>query len=275
MSAANPSEGLDDAIVTATTDETAGPQPTRQRRRRHRRRRALPRLTVRNVRLVSGLILFAFVFTHLLNHALGLISLDAIEAGRRLFSAFWRESPVGPIFFIALMAHLGLGLHSIYARRRLRMPVAEAEAAQLILGLAIPPLLVIHIGHRGGASYLRHRARLPPCTARPVGRQHRRPHTPDGCHADRLEPWLHRPLLLAAAQALVPAGHAIPFRARHSPTRYRPAGLRQRRTRGRRTGYPAGESGWPSGARHRHRSRRRSFSRSSASSCWSAAVWLP
>ena len=124
--------------MTTTTEDTARPRRRRRGRLGHARR-----LTVRNVRLVSGLILFAFVLTHLVNHALGLISLEALEAGQRVFEALWRESPAGPIFFVALLAHLGLALHSIYARRRLRMP--PAEAAQLLLGLAIPPLLVIHV----------------------------------------------------------------------------------------------------------------------------------
>src|SRR2546425_1604276 len=39
-------------------------------------------LSVRRVRLWSGLVLFAYVTTHLANHSLGLVSLDAMEAGR-------------------------------------------------------------------------------------------------------------------------------------------------------------------------------------------------
>jgi adenylate cyclase len=49
---------------------------------------------IRRIRLYSGLILFCFVSTHLLNHALGLISLQAMEGGRWLFLAVWRN-PVG------------------------------------------------------------------------------------------------------------------------------------------------------------------------------------
>ena len=39
-------------------------------------------ITKRRLRLGSGLILFVFVLTHLTNHALGLISLEAMEAGQ-------------------------------------------------------------------------------------------------------------------------------------------------------------------------------------------------
>lgn len=37
---------------------------------------------VRRIRLWSGLVLFAYVGTHLANHALGLVSLAAMEGGR-------------------------------------------------------------------------------------------------------------------------------------------------------------------------------------------------
>ena len=48
---------------------------------------------VRRLRLVSGLVLFVFVLTHFLNHALGLVSLEVLEAGRLWFLAFWRWPP--------------------------------------------------------------------------------------------------------------------------------------------------------------------------------------
>jgi adenylate cyclase len=50
-------------------------------------------LSARRVRLASGLVLFAYVTTHLANHALGLVSLDAMEAGRVYFLALWRAPP--------------------------------------------------------------------------------------------------------------------------------------------------------------------------------------
>ena len=37
---------------------------------------------VRRLRLWSGLVLFVYVATHLANHSLGLISLEAMEGGR-------------------------------------------------------------------------------------------------------------------------------------------------------------------------------------------------
>ncbi|GIX48545.1 MAG: adenylate/guanylate cyclase domain-containing protein [Candidatus Tectimicrobiota bacterium] len=99
--------------------------------------------TVRRLRLASGLMLFTFVLTHLLNHALGLVSLAAMEAGRRLFLALWRH-PLGTLaLYGALLLHLGLALWALYQRRRLRMP--WGEALQLGCGLLIPLLLTTHV----------------------------------------------------------------------------------------------------------------------------------
>ncbi len=98
---------------------------------------------IRRLHLATGLVLFTYLLTHLLNHALGLISLDALAVGREVFLAFWRN-PVGTVvLYGALLLHGGLALAAIYRRRRLAMPLWEA--AQLILGLAIPPLLALHI----------------------------------------------------------------------------------------------------------------------------------
>jgi adenylate cyclase len=100
-------------------------------------------VSLRRLRLVTGLILFAYLTTHFTNHALGLISLEAMEAGRRWFLALWRN-PLGTLaLYGALLTHFTLALVALYRRRHLRMPAAEA--AQLILGLAIPPLLISHI----------------------------------------------------------------------------------------------------------------------------------
>jgi len=98
---------------------------------------------VRRVRLISGLVLFAFLATHYLNHMLGLVSLEAIEAGRRVFLLLWRN-PLGNLaLYAALLVHIGLAYWSIYQRRSLKL--APWEAAQLLLGLAVPPLLLIHV----------------------------------------------------------------------------------------------------------------------------------
>jgi adenylate cyclase len=97
----------------------------------------------RRLRLATGLVLFAYVTTHLANHALGLVSLDAMEAGRSWFLGFWR-SPIGSVLLYgSLLIHIALAFWALYDRRTLRMPLWEA--AQLALGLCIPPLLLGHV----------------------------------------------------------------------------------------------------------------------------------
>ena len=124
-------------------EKSTARQPARPRKR-------WPVLSLRDVRLYSGLILFAFVSSHLVNHALGLVSLQALAAGREFFLALWRN-PVGVVLLNgALMVHVALAFHAIYRRRTLRM--SAGEAMQIVLGFAAPPLLVIHMLGTGYAA---------------------------------------------------------------------------------------------------------------------------
>jgi adenylate cyclase len=102
------------------------------------------------LRLASGLLLFTFVATHLVNHALGLISLDAMESGRWLFLAVWRNAVGSTLLFTALLIHLAQAFWSIYRRRHLRMPLWQA--VQLGLGAFIPIVLVNHVVGTYGAA---------------------------------------------------------------------------------------------------------------------------
>ncbi len=99
-------------------------------------------LSTRRLRLASGLVLLFYVFTHLLNHSAGLVSLAAAEAGRQVFIAFWRNLPVTTVFYGALLLHFGLALYALYQRRSLVMSMSEA--LRLVLGFLIPFLLAQH-----------------------------------------------------------------------------------------------------------------------------------
>ncbi|MBO0662385.1 2Fe-2S iron-sulfur cluster-binding protein [Jiella sp. MQZ9-1] len=100
-------------------------------------------------RLVSGVILFAYSATHLINHALGNISLDALGAGARLKILVW-DNPVGTVLLYgALLVHVVLGLNAIVTRYNWRLPIAQI--VQAITGLAIPILLLPHIVDTRGA----------------------------------------------------------------------------------------------------------------------------
>ncbi len=97
----------------------------------------------RRLRLATGLVIATFVVLHFLNHSLGVVSIDAMDRLRTVLAAGWR-SPVGTaLLYGALLVHFSLALVSLYRRTTLRMP--PWEAAQLVLGLMVPPLLIPHI----------------------------------------------------------------------------------------------------------------------------------
>ncbi|MFT6913811.1 MAG: adenylate cyclase [Motiliproteus sp.] len=98
---------------------------------------------LRNLRLCTGLVLASFISLHLLNHALGLASLDAMEAVREVLVPFWGSGPMRFLLYGSLLTHMLLAFHSLYQRTTLRMPLWEA--AQLLLGLSILPLLLVHL----------------------------------------------------------------------------------------------------------------------------------
>ena len=99
-------------------------------------------MNIRRTRLTTGLVLLTYLSTHLINHALGLISLDAMNDGRVWFLALWRNPAGTAILYTSLLTHFSLALWSLYQRRHLRIPLWEA--LQLTLGLSIPPLLSLH-----------------------------------------------------------------------------------------------------------------------------------
>src|SRR5262249_50866395 len=71
------------------------------------------------------------------------ISLSAMESGRGVFLGFWRFKPIEAVLLLAVALHLSIGLRALYRRKYLKMPLLEA--AQLFLGLVIPPLITLHI----------------------------------------------------------------------------------------------------------------------------------
>ena len=97
----------------------------------------------RTLRIVTGIILFAFVATHLLNLAVGLISLEAMDAARPYFMLPW-HNPVGFLVLAgSMMLHGALGLVAIYWRNTLQM--TRYDLVQTISALLIVPLLASHV----------------------------------------------------------------------------------------------------------------------------------
>ena len=114
----------------------------------------MTRLTLieRRLRIITGLILATYIIIHLSNHALGLVSLEAMESMRKFVTPFWRSWIGGLLIYGSLLTHFGLALMSLYRRTTLRMP--RWEFAQLLLGLSIIPLLAGHIAATWGARVL-------------------------------------------------------------------------------------------------------------------------
>ncbi len=100
-------------------------------------------IQVRRVRLGAAFVLLTYLILHFSNHALGLVSLDAMETGRRWFLAIWRSQLGTLALYGAIVVHGGLALWLLYQRRTLRMPAWEA--AQYTLGLVLPALLASHV----------------------------------------------------------------------------------------------------------------------------------
>jgi adenylate cyclase len=99
---------------------------------------------IRQVRLVCGLVMFSYIFSHFFNHALGSISYDTMEAWLRFHVWWWRIPVVNFALYAAAATHFSLGLWALYQRRHFRYTVIEI--AQLLLGLSIPLLLASHLG---------------------------------------------------------------------------------------------------------------------------------
>jgi adenylate cyclase len=96
----------------------------------------------RNLRMGSGLILFVYIGSHLLNHALGLISLHVAETGMELAVEVWYSTLGTLLLYGAAATHFFMALWAVYERRTFRLP--PAELLRIALGFTLPILLIGH-----------------------------------------------------------------------------------------------------------------------------------
>lgn len=101
-----------------------------------------PSLSSRRLRLASGLGLFAYILTHLINHVLGLVSLELAEAGLRVAMLVWQSLPGTLVLYGAACLHFSLALRTIYLRHDWRIPLIEI--VRLWAGFSLPLLLIGH-----------------------------------------------------------------------------------------------------------------------------------
>ena len=117
-------------------------------------------ISLRQIRLASGAVLFTYLVSHFLNHALGNISLAALARGVYWHTLFWQSFPVTIVFYTACLVHTGLGIWALYERRQFRWKAIEP--LQLVLGLSIPLLILVHVvGVRLGRTLFGHEKLYP------------------------------------------------------------------------------------------------------------------
>src|SRR6516165_4496628 len=123
-------------------------------------RNSLRGIGVRQIRLGAGLVMFAYVTSHFLNHSLGNISVDAMTSGVYYHTLFWQFPPVAFVLYAAVLAHTALGIWALYQRRQFLW--RTTELLQLLLGLSIPLLIASHvIGVRLGGVLFGHQKLYP------------------------------------------------------------------------------------------------------------------
>ena len=98
---------------------------------------------IRRLRLISGLVMLAYVTMHLLNHAVGLISLETMENVLWYVFRIWTNRPAQLLLYSSFLVHYALALYALWQRRILRL--RASEMSQLMLGFAVPLLLVRHV----------------------------------------------------------------------------------------------------------------------------------
>ena len=117
-------------------------------------------VSLRQIRLASGIVLFAYLVSHFLNHALGNVSTEALASGVYFHTLFWHALPVTIVFYAACLVHTLLGILALYERRQFRWKAIEP--LQLVLGLSIPAMIITHVlGVRLGYSLYGHELLYP------------------------------------------------------------------------------------------------------------------
>ena len=97
---------------------------------------------LRRLQLASGLVMLTYLFLHLVNHALGIWSLDLAGRGLVLALRLWRSTPGTIALYGAASLHFALALHTLYGRRH--WALQPAEWIRLWAGLSLPMLLIRH-----------------------------------------------------------------------------------------------------------------------------------
>ena len=98
----------------------------------------------RKLRLTSGLILFIYVFMHLMNHSVNIISIEKADFIREnYFRAVW-QNPIGlTLLYGSLLIHMLLGFYSIIIKKSFKLK--GVEWIQIIFPILALLFLLQHI----------------------------------------------------------------------------------------------------------------------------------
>lgn len=97
----------------------------------------------KNLHLGSGLVMGVFILGHFSNHALGLVSIGAMEGLRDVLQDVWHSAAGTILLYGAIATHFCLALDSLYRRHTLRLP--WRELLKIALGLSLPFLIAAHV----------------------------------------------------------------------------------------------------------------------------------
>lgn len=100
-------------------------------------------ISIRRLRLATGIVLFVYISSHLFNHALGLINLNTAERFLAIAKDVWYSRPGTLLLYGAAAAHVLLALRTVYARQHWRLPLIEY--VRLGAGFSLPLLLIGHV----------------------------------------------------------------------------------------------------------------------------------
>lgn len=110
------------------------------------------RSAARRLQLGSGIMLWIYISIHMINHALGIWSIDVAERGLHLAIGVWQSVPGTILLYGAAGLHFALAIRTIYGRRHWALP--PAEWLRLWAGLSLPLLLIRHVvGTRVATSF--------------------------------------------------------------------------------------------------------------------------
>ena len=98
---------------------------------------------INRLRSITALIMFAYVFTHLGNHILGLIGIEAMEVMRSIITRIIRN-PIGTsILAVSILVHFFIAMRTLYHQPFLHL--ARWQQLQIVSGILMILLLIPHV----------------------------------------------------------------------------------------------------------------------------------